>query len=153
YQHITAYASFTVAGLADLLTEKGVLPAAADRMALAFAFFIPAFLFLLHGSQVPVSLVVHLILGFLLLAGGILTLVEQVRPAPFVRWTRIYLVLLAGTWLIQLGWLLFVSGYDMESEATVVRTYLLFSWHAVFDGALLLAALSPRWRAHHYSHS
>ena len=146
YQHISAYGTVTVSGILDLLTASKRMPPGSDRIGLAFGFLLPAFLFILHGHQLAVSEILHRLLGSILLAVGVLVLVEHVWPAPLVRWARIYLVMLAGTWLFQVGWMLYLAGYDLESEAVVVRAILFFSWHAVIVAVALLGVHSPRWR-------
>ena len=147
FAHITADKVVIISGIADRLTARRVLPPQSDRLALALAFFVPAVLFSTHGQHGPVAAVAHELFAKCLFAAGALVLIEQLRPAPLLRWCRIYSVALAGAWFIHTGWMLYVSGYDLMSDALAPRTYLFFTWYAVATAALLIATLSLARRA------
>lgn len=138
YQHITAYGIFSVAGVVDLLAARKRVPSGADHVALAGAFAVAGFLFLVHGHHLSVSVALHTLLAWLLLAQAGLIVWERFRPAPLLRWSRLYVLLLTGTWLLQLAWMLYVAGYDLDSPMVVLRTHLFFMWHAAGAALVIL---------------
>lgn len=141
YAHITCDVAVIISGITDLLVARRRLPPGSDRLALALAFLVPALLFLAHGQHGPLAATSHLIFGLLLLATGGLVALELTRPAPLVRWLRIYTTALAGTWFAHTGWLLYLSGYDQMNEAITPRVYLQFSWYALGVAALLATTI------------
>lgn len=147
--HITADVAVMLSATADMLVRRGALPRGADRVALAFAFFVPGLLFTTHGQHGPIASTAHLIFGRLLLLASALIVAEMIRPAPLLRWLRIGTVALAGAWFVHTGWLLYVSGVNLMSEDLVPRVYLWFMWYAVAVMVTLAAAASPGARAHH----
>ena len=147
YAHILADVAVILSGVADRLTARKVLPPASDRMALALAFFVPSFLFAMHGQHGPVATAAHRLFAGTLFAVGALVLLQHVRPAPIFLWLRTYAAILAGAWFLQTGWMLYVAGYDLMSEGVAVRGYLFFTLYAVGLAMLLAAALAARRRA------
>ncbi len=144
YQHIAGYAAVSLAGLADLLTARKVLPPGTDRLALALCFLLPAFFFAAHGHHFPVATAAHQLLALSLFWIGVLVLAEHLRPAPLFRWLRIYLVLLTGAWFVQTGWMLYRAGYDLMSEELVTRVYLFYTWYVLGLAVLLAGGLARR---------
>ena len=142
FAHITADKVVILSGIADRFTARRILPPRSDRFALALAFLVPAVLFSTHGQHGPIASAAHELFAACLFMAGALVLIEHVRPAPLFRWLRVYAVALAGAWFIHTGWMLYVAGYDLMSDALVPRTYLFFTWYAVATAVLLGVALS-----------
>lgn len=147
YAHIAADVAVILSGVADLLTRRGRLPKGADRIALALALLIPAALFAVHDQHGPVATTAHRLFATALFAAGAFVLIENFRPAPIVRWARLYCVALAGMWFMHTGWMLYVAQYDLMSDALVPRIYLSFTWYALALAGLLAAVLAARRRA------
>jgi len=144
YGHITADLAVIISGVSDRLRVRGRIPPAADRVALSFAFLIPAVLFAAHGQHGPVASAAHGLFATTLFAAGALVLLEHLRPAPLFRWARVYAVALAGLWFMHTGWMLYVAQYDVMSEALVPRIYLFFTWYAIGTAVALCGALTMR---------
>jgi hypothetical protein len=144
YAHITMDVAVILSGAADLLTARGKLPSGSDRIALVIALFIPAMLFAVHGQHGPVAGAAHGLFANALFVASALVLIEQFRPAPIVRWGRILAVALAGAWFMHTGWLLYVSDYDLMSDALLPRIHLQFAWYALGAITVLMLALASR---------
>ncbi len=144
YAHITVDFAVMLSGAVDLLVARGRLPKGADHVALALAFFVAGVLFAAHGQHGPIAGTAHALFAKMLFAAAALVLVEHFRPAPMVRWGRIYAVALAGVWFVHTGWMLYVADYDLMSEALVPRTYLFFTWYAITVLVVLQGALAAQ---------
>jgi hypothetical protein len=151
--HITSDIAVMLSASADMLVRRSALPRGADRIALAFAFFVPGLLFVTHGQHGPIASTAHLIFGRLLLLVSAFIVAEMFRPAPLLRWLRIGAVALAGAWFVHTGWMLYVSGMDLMSAEHVPRVYLWFTWYAVAIMVALAAAALPGARIKHQAPS
>lgn len=141
--HVTADLAVMLSAVADMLVRSRFLPRGADRVALAFAFFVPGLLFVTHGQHGPVASTAHLIFGRLLLLASVLIVAELFRPAPLLRWLRIGVVALAGAWFVHTGWILYVSGVDLMSDEMAPRVYVHFMWYAVAAMTALAVVARP----------
>ncbi|MEK7401481.1 MAG: DUF716 domain-containing protein [Gemmatimonadota bacterium] len=142
YAHILMDVAFILSGVTDLLTARRRIAPHSDRIALALAFLVAGLLFGAHGQHGAVANAAHGAFAMLLTAAGVLIVVEHARPAPLIRWLRVYAVALAGAWFIHTGWMLYVAGYDREGAALVPRAYLALAVYAVALAVALLVALT-----------
>lgn len=140
FEHVSMYAFFATGGLVDLLHRRGVLPRGATYAAFAAAAANAGALFLAHGSDGGVSNTVHLLLAATFLAAALAGLGEWLRPDLELAWLRTGAMLVLGSWFWQIAWLLFRSGRDLSDPLEQMRAQLLFSWHVLAAGLMLLGA-------------
>ena len=138
--HMTVYAGIGLTGFVDLLARSGRLAARATHLALAAAMFNAGFLFAVHGNPPGAESAAHLLLELTWIAVGAFALLEITYSSALARWYRIGAMTAAGTWLLLISWILFVSGWRLADPLSSSWTYLIFSWNVAAVGALVLIA-------------
>ncbi len=144
--HATMYAGFALAGLVDLAEARGRVPAAATHLALTLACWAGGFLFLPHLSHGGMPNAMHLLLVVGFWSLGVTVALEGLGvPRTVMLWFRTGLLLLLGTWFVQISFSPYVVGPPMDG-AGVERSFVFFLWHILTISAALfgLRALKPR---------
>jgi hypothetical protein len=139
WQHVTMYGVFALSGMVDLLARRGALSAQATLATYAAAHANAGFLFWAHGAHGGVPGVVHslLVLAFAGAAGT--ALVELARPSRGTAWARRGALLAVGAWFIVVGWILYVSAWDLGDRVREGWSYMLFSWTVAAVAAVTIA--------------
>ncbi|XP_074662502.1 transmembrane protein 45B-like [Tubulanus polymorphus] len=161
-QHSTMYCAFIVAGILDLLIHHKVrfIPKNADYMAsfLAFTIEVILFKFHLHGrSSLDVQL--HTLLVYVAVLSAISLLAEMRYPnSVLTGLARSFSVGLQGTWLIQIGYILYypspdASGWDGENHEQMMITTIIFGWHMliILIAIITIGAIVSRFFRYDYS--
>lgn len=148
WHHITGYLGFGLSGLVDLAARRGLLDYRATYFALAGAAFNGAILFYGHGNAPGVEGAAHNILMIMFFAVGIFGILEIAAPSWGLEWFRIGSMIVLGGWLALTAWMLFRSGWDLQSHAREGHVWLRFSWLVMAVATLTtLASIRSRSRA------
>ena len=107
------------------------------------------FKFHLHGRG-DLDVLVHTLLLILIAGCIVATLTEYKFSAnPLAAYTRAWMVLLQGTWFIQVGFILypplpFMLHWEQEDHQQMMLATMMFTWHMAADTILvfLISALS-----------
>jgi hypothetical protein len=100
--------------------------------------FNAAFIFAVHGNPPGAEASAHLLLELTWVAVGVLALAELVRPAAGLHWFRAGAMIVVGTWLLTISWILFVSGWNLADAMSVSWTNVAFAWNVMGVAALVL---------------
>ncbi len=147
YQHATMYLCFSLAGLTDLQVARKHLPWYAGHVALAVAFLVVTLLFAGHSNAPGLAQAVHKLLVWVNLAIiAVLILEVRYRHVSFSI-MRAFLMLLLGTWLWNIAYLLYASDLDPFAHPGVMLTHLFFVWHVLILAVVLFKVY--RWTANH----
>lgn len=131
WQHCAIWTMVAISGATDLMVQRDRLPRGTDRLALALMFLVAGLIFALHGQHQRLPTALHLDLAVILLLAAVLAFAELLQPAPLWRWLRIATVTLAGSWFVQIGWMLYIAHYDLMSDDVVVRAHLFLVMHVI----------------------
>lgn len=139
WQHVTMYGVFALSGVVDLLARRGALSARSTLAAYAAAHANAGFLFWAHGSHGGVPGVVHslLVLAFAGAAGT--ALIELARPSRGAAWARRGGLLAVGSWFVVVGWILYLSAWDLGDPVREGWSYTMFSWTMAATAAVTIA--------------
>jgi hypothetical protein len=142
WQHASMFLPFGLSGIVDLLVGVRRLDPRVSFGAGAVALAVAGLLFLGHGNPAGVEGTAHLLLGISFVIAAIGAALESGVYAALGKALRIGGVLTTATWFIVVGWLLYLSGWDLADHANVMWTFTLFSWCVVISAtALVLTAL------------
>jgi hypothetical protein len=135
--HATMYSAFVLAGLIDLAELRGRVPPGATHLALALACWVGGFLFLTHPNHGAMPTAVHLLLVAVFWSLGAAVALEGLGVSRAVMlWFRTGLLLLLGTWFVQISFLLYVFGPPTDGTGTE-RSFVFFAWHVLAITAAL----------------
>ncbi len=138
YQHALMYVPFMVAGVVDLLALSGRISWRATYVAAAGALLNAGFLFAGHGHAVGLPHTVHQLLVDMFGAAAVLLLLEVRYPTREIAWLRIWSVYVLGLWLIEIAWILYLSGWGLVDPVSQMKTYLFASATGVAAAVFLL---------------
>lgn len=141
WQHVTMYSVFGLSGGVDLLARRGLLSWQATYVAYAGAMANAGFLFWGHSSHGGVEGLIHAVLALVFFAVAALALFEALHPGEGVRWGRIAVQLVLGSWFIVGAWIIYISGWDLADPVREGWTYMAFSWTATVVSVGTLGAL------------
>ena len=142
--HTTMYLFFALAGLVDLAHHRGRLPARATHLALALAAWSGGFLFLAHPNHGAMPTAVHMLLVGVFWSLGVVVALEGFGKARAVTlWFRTGLLLLLGTWFVQISFSLYVSGPPTDGTGKV-QSFIFFAWHVLAISGTLLGVRAFR---------
>jgi len=147
--HATMYAAFALAGLVDLAEARRRLPPAATYLALTLACWAGGFLFLPHLTHGGMPTAMHLLIVVAFWSLGVTVALEGLgRPRWVLLWFRSGLLLLLGTWFVQISFSLYVLGPATDGTG-VEQSVVYFLWHiiAISAGLFGLRALTPQGTA------
>ena len=140
FQHAMMYFGFVLAGVVDLLARRGLVSNRLTYFAFAGAAANAGFLFAGHGHMGGLADTVHYLLILLFYAAAVVAIAELFLPSWGLKWVRIALVFLLGTWLIQIAYMLYAFGYDLHGHYPHMKAHLFFTWH-LFGVAVLMLGL------------
>lgn len=146
WHHITIYMGYALSGIVDLLHLRGRLSHRATYLAFAGASLNAAFIFASHGNHGGVESTSHLLLAGVWGVTGLLAVVEVAWPGRGLHWLRIGSMAGVGAWLAVIGWLLFLSGWDLVDPTRVAWVFPIFSWTLLavaLVGVLVVAIFPP----------
>lgn len=150
FQHATMYAGFSLSGVFDWLEARGRLDAGATHVAFAVACAISGLLFAVHPAHGDMPAAMHAFLVLIFFALGAVALWEASGSgAADGVWIRTGLMILLGTWFIQIAYSIYVVGIDPTDTLGRGRAHLLLAWHvlAITTGMLALRSLRRGRRA------
>ncbi|MGH0145044.1 UNVERIFIED_CONTAM: hypothetical protein FKN15_014503 [Acipenser sinensis] len=145
WQHATMYLFFGISAAVSITVHTtGVVPIAFDRLLLAIAVFVEGFLFYYHlHGRLMLDVHVHQLLLFAIF-GGALTIFLEVffRGNILLELLRCSLCLLQGSWLWQIGFVLYPPSsfpeWDSMDHNNMMFITMCYCWHYAF--ALLTVA-------------
>ncbi|XP_023656213.1 transmembrane protein 45B [Paramormyrops kingsleyae] len=146
WQHSTMYLFFGISGVADLLSMSSLpVPLGIDRLGLALALFVEAFLFYFHVHNRPhLDMHIHSLLLVAVFGGAASTFLEVFkRDHPILESLRSSLAILQGTWFFQIGFVLYpLNGpeWDLEKHDNIMFVTMCFCWH--YAVALMIVAVN-----------
>ncbi|XP_062995183.1 transmembrane protein 45B-like [Elgaria multicarinata webbii] len=147
WQHATMYLFFGFTGVMDILTySPAKAPVGLDRLMLAVALFVEGFLFYFHVSNRPMlDQHIHSLLLTAIFGGAASTLMEVfLRDNVILELFRASLSLQQGTWLWQIGFVLFPPWgrpeWNEEDHHNMMFITMCFCWH--YATAILITAIN-----------
>ncbi|KAM9707281.1 transmembrane epididymal protein 1-like [Dama dama] len=158
WQHLTLYATFFLSGCVDVVSQN-VLPQRAPALeqgAQALSMFLILTLMVSHledseGVELQSHILFIQVLFLLLLVG----IAELWAPNSLRFWVmKALLYMIAGSWLIQIGFMLFkpISGYkwmdDDKNDILFVTTF--FCWHVASLAMLMIWIYGFSFWWYHY---
>ncbi|XP_069894430.1 transmembrane protein 45B-like [Dipodomys merriami] len=148
WQHSTMYLFFGISGIIDMLTYlfTHIVPLGVDRLVMCMSILNEGFLFYYHvHNRPPLDQHVHTLLVFIAFGGSITTFLEVLhRDNIVLELLRTSLAILQGSWLWQIGFVLFppfgTVEWDQKDEHNIMFITMCFSWHCV--AALFIVAIN-----------
>ncbi|XP_070808524.1 transmembrane protein 45B-like [Pituophis catenifer annectens] len=147
WQHSTMYLFFLISGAVDIVTYSSTLmPAGLDRFMLGIALFVEGFLFKYHISQRPMlDQHVHSMLLIAIFAGVATCFIQVfVHDNMILDLFAVCLALLQGTWLWQIGFVLYPPWggpeWDLNDHSNLMFITMCFCWH--FALAIFITAVN-----------
>ena len=144
FSHATMFSIFLLSAVVEILRFYNILflPAATDHVLASLSFFLVGELFYFHiEGRSELDQKLHILLYSVAFSIAVVLLLEAWQRKSFVLFlTRTFLVLLLGTWFIQIAYALYGSHpwKDTDSNRTIVA--VLFSWHVL--GLLVMSICS-----------
>jgi hypothetical protein len=139
HEHATMYLAFALTGVVDLLARRGFVSNRLTYLAFAGAALNAGFLFSGHTHLGGLLDTVHQLLILLFVGTAAVAVAEYAFPAWDLRWARVGMVYLLGTWLIQIAYMLYVFDYDLMDRYVLMKANLFFAWHTMAVAVVLLA--------------
>ncbi len=142
-QHITMFSFFAFSGFIDILVHNNVpLPNGIEFAVSLLAFAVEGVLFQFHiEGREGLDVLLHTLLVYIIVSTVAVGLAEMCcRENALVALTRVYLVMVQGSWFCQVGWILYPPGENAEQwkpndhDEKFLAT-MMFAWH--LGGALL----------------
>jgi hypothetical protein len=138
-QHVTMYSAFVLTGVVDLLAYKKLLPSASTYIAFAMAQTTAGYLFWSHAIHGGVDTRVHRILASAFFVVAAIAVSEAVRPSVGRGWIRIGAQLVMGGWFILGGWVLYLSGWELDNPVNEGRSSMIFCWLVMLVSVMVIA--------------
>ncbi|XP_074046527.1 transmembrane epididymal protein 1A-like [Macrotis lagotis] len=161
WQHATMYTFFIISGLVDIVSQGWLAKRQIklEQAALTLAFFGTALLLTSHiQGKDALEVQGHLLLVLPNILIVLVMVIELWFPAQAVLWIfKIWMVLLFGSWLIHLGFIIYypITGHPWRADkpGDIMFLTTFFCWHLILT-ALLVAGvygLCSLWH-HWYPH-
>ncbi|XP_037526046.1 transmembrane protein 45B [Rhipicephalus sanguineus] len=136
-QHNSMYAFFLPQRVVDVMYNAGFpLPPHADYVALLLTITSEGLMFHLHLQGKPLlNVMIHTLLVYTSVALVVSIVAEMCRPRSILASLgRAYVCVLHGTWLLQIGFILYnpLPGYkpwDVDSHMDLMLAASVFAWH------------------------
>ncbi|KAK3863396.1 hypothetical protein Pcinc_030829 [Petrolisthes cinctipes] len=148
-QHITIYTFFGLNGVMDVLCHyRAPLPPSMDYISGGLAFTMEGLVFIYHlHARTPMDVQVHMLLVYAVWGCVVAVIAEGVyRSSVVVALTRCYFVLLQGTWLIYVGFLLYpptgMEKWDEHGPRNMMIVTVIFCCH---NALIFLFMLTVNW--------
>lgn len=137
-QHISMYSMFLISGVIDILLYFGIsLPKNLDYYWASVAFMGEGILFKFHlHERSELDVQIHTLLIYVIFSCAVVVLLELYWQDSFLAgFSRAFLVMLQGTWFIQLGFILYNpipggSPWTSDHHSLTIST-VVFTWHAM----------------------
>lgn len=145
FSHATMFSIFLLSAIVEILRFYNILflPAASDHALSSLSFFLVGELFYFHiEGRSELDQKLHIVLYTVAFSIAVVLLLEAWHSRSFVLFiTRTFLVLLLGTWFIQIAHVLYGSHpwKDISSNRAIV--VVIFSWHVLGLLAMLICSL------------
>ncbi|XP_008837919.1 transmembrane protein 45A-like [Nannospalax galili] len=137
--HITIYIFFGLLGVANILCATiSSLPASLIKLMLSNAFFVQTFIFYNHThGRDTVDIFLHKLLGLAAFLAGLVSFMEVLtKNNAILELLRSSLIILQGSWLWQLGFILYNPtggpAWDLKDRNNNMLLSIYFCWHYAF---------------------
>jgi len=149
WNHSTLYAVVAFSGIIDLLVFSKQLPKYIDRVVHVMVFLNEGMIFAAHLKGSDVDQLVHKFIVGINFTYALIATLDFALPSVnyTVKMLRPLLLFLKGTWMMQIGLILFTTDTDSgdfwtrDEHTTLMIVPILFSFHAfmIMTGMLCLA--------------
>ncbi len=144
FSHATMFSIFLLGAVVEILRFYSILflPAAVDHVLASLAFFLVGELFYYHiDGRSKLDQKLHILLYTVAFSIAFVILLEAWQRRSFVLFiTRAFLVVLLGTWFIQIAHVLYGSHPWHNIESNRAFVVIVFSWHVL--GLLVMCVSS-----------
>ena len=145
FSHATMYSIFLLSAVVEILRFYNILflPAVTDHVLLSLSFFLVGELFYFHlDGRSELDQKLHTILFTVPFSIAVVLLLEAWQRKSFVLFlARTFLVLLLGTWFIQIAHVLYGSHPWKDTDSNRAIIVVIFSWHVLSLLAILVTSL------------
>uniref|UniRef100_A0A8C3JN47 TM45B protein n=1 Tax=Calidris pygmaea TaxID=425635 RepID=A0A8C3JN47_9CHAR len=144
WHYTTMYLFFLLSGIVDASHASLKLPLGLDRLSLSVALFVEGLLFYYHDyNDGALDHHLHSLLAMAIFVGALCALLEVfIRDHIILETIRTSSFLLQGSWLWQIGFVLFPPwggpGWDQTDRNNFIFLTMCFCWH--YAGALAVLA-------------
>ena len=140
--HITMYLGFALSGIIDLVTIFIRVPRHASKLFFSVAFLLEGLLFWFHAhGREDLDLMLHTLLNYAIVACFSFAALRMWQPLNlFVNAGLSFSMILQGAWFINLGVILYVQHWNMESHNNVMFAIASYSWMIVSIMTFMLIA-------------
>ncbi|NXP02779.1 TM45B protein, partial [Thinocorus orbignyianus] len=145
WHYTTMYLFFLLSGIVDACHASLKLPLGLDRLSLSVALFVEGLLFCFHDySDGALDHHIHSLLALAIFVGAFCALLEVfLRDHVILETIRTSSFLLQGSWLWQIGFVLFPPwggpGWDQTDRGNFIFLTMCFCWHYAAALAVLAA--------------
>ena len=145
FSHATMFSIFLLSAVVEILRFHNILflPAATDHVLVSLSFFLVGELFYFHiEGRSELDQKLHTLLYTVAFSIAVVALLEAWQRKSFVLFiTRTFLVLLLGTWFIQIAHVLYGSHPWKNISSNRAIVVVIFSWHVLGLLAMLICSL------------
>ncbi|NXS91456.1 TM45B protein, partial [Jacana jacana] len=144
WHYTTMYLFFVLSGIVDACHASLKLPLGLDRLSLSVALFVEGLLFCFHDyNDGTLDHHLHSLLAMAIFVGALCALLEVfLRDHIILETIRTSSFLLQGSWLWQIGFVLFPPwggpGWDQTDHSNFVFLTMCFCWHYAAALAVLV---------------
>ena len=142
FSHATMFSIFLLGAIVEILRFYSIvfLPASIDHVLVSLAFFLVGELFHYHiEGRSELDQKLHILLYTVTFSIAVVALLEAWQSRSFVLFiTRTFLVVLLGTWFIQIAHVLYGAHTWHNIESNRAFVVIAFSWHVL---GLLVACI------------
>lgn len=145
FAHATMFCIFLLAAVVEILRFYGILflPPTTDHVLSSMAFFLVGEVFYYHieGRNV-LDQKLHILLCTVAFSITVIILLEAWQRRSFILFmVRTFLVVLLGTWFIQIAYVLYGSHPWRDIGSNRAFVVIVFSWHILGVLAIFLSSL------------
>lgn len=145
FSHATMFSIFLLSAVVEILRFYNILflPAATDHVLASLAFFLVGELFYYHiEGRSELDQKLHILLYTVAFSIAVVLLLEAWQRKSFVLFiTRTFLVMLLGTWFIQIAHVLYGSHPWKDISSNRAFVVVIFSWHVLGLLAMFISSL------------
>ena len=145
FSHATMFSIFLLSAVVEILRFYNILflPAATDHILASLSFFLVGELFYFHiEGRSKLDQKLHTVLYTVAFSIAVVVLLEAWQRKTFVLFlTRTFLVLLLGTWFIQIAHVLYGSHPWKDTDSNRAIVVVIFSWHVLGLLAMSICSL------------
>ena len=145
FSHTTMFCIFLLSAVVEILRFYNILflPVATDHVLASLSFFLVGELFYFHiDGRSELDQKLHTVLYTVAFSIAFVLLLEAWERKSFVLFiTRSFLVLLLGTWFIQIAHVLYGSHPWKDTDSNRAIVVVIFSWHVLGLLAMSICSL------------